>query len=138
MGAVRTFLRKLGLAAKGADDDGLRFLNDKRRAQRLPITMPLAVYGYVDDEPFAENTESINVSARGGLVAISAAVSCRQKIILSNLQTDEDVECRVVRFVKSGSGKILVGVEFPEVAPRFWRTGTTPIAQSGDSPNVAT
>jgi hypothetical protein len=127
VGAVRTFFRKLGLVAKRADEDGLGFLNDKRRAQRLPITMPVAVYGYAGDEPFVENTESINVSARGGLVAISATVSCRQKIILSNLQTDEDMECRVVRLVKSGTGKILVGVEFPEVAPRFWRTGTTPL-----------
>jgi hypothetical protein len=127
VGAVRTFLRKLGLVAKGANDNGLGFLNDKRRARRLPITMPVAVYGYVGDEPFAENTESINVSVRGGLVAISANVSCRQKIVLSNLQTDEDMECRVVRLVKSGTGEILVGVEFLEVAPRFWRTGTTPL-----------
>jgi hypothetical protein len=138
VGAVRTFLRKLGLVAKGADGNGLRFLNDKRRAQRLPITMPVAVYGYVGEEPFVENTESINVSARGGLLAISAAVSCWQKIILSNLQTDEDVECRVVRLVKSGTGKILVGVEFPEVAPRFWRTGTTPVALSGEGQSAAT
>jgi hypothetical protein len=127
VGAVKTLLRKLGLVARGADDDGLGSLHDKRRAQRLPITMPVAVYGYVGDEPFLENTESINVSARGGLVAITTTVGCRQKIILSNLQTDEDVECRIVRLVKSGTGQILAGVEFPEVAPRFWRTGTTPL-----------
>jgi hypothetical protein len=125
VGTVKTLLQKLGLVARG--DDGLGSLHDKRRAQRLPITMPVSVYGYVGEEPFLENTESINVSARGGLVAISATVDCRQKIILSNLQTDEDVECRIVRLVKSGTGQMLAGLEFPEVAPRFWRTGTTPL-----------
>jgi hypothetical protein len=127
VGAVKRLLQKLGLVARGSDDNGLDSLHDKRRARRLPITMPVSVYGYIGEEPFLENTESINVSARGGLVAISANVGCRQKIILSNLQTDEDVECHVVRLVKSGTGEMLMGIEFPEVAPRFWRTGTTPL-----------
>ena len=126
MGAVRTILQKLGLVRRIPDGNGLGPLHDKRRAQRLPIAMPVLVYGYVDDEPFAENTESINVSVRGGLVAISANVSCWQKVVLTNLQTDEDLECRIVRLIKSGTGQILAALEFPDVEPRFWRTGATP------------
>jgi hypothetical protein len=75
--------------------------------------MPVSVYGYVGDQPFAENTESINVSLRGGLVAIS--------------QTDEDLECRIVRLMRSGTGQILAGLEFPDVEPKFWRTGSSPL-----------
>jgi hypothetical protein len=127
VGAVKKFLEKLGFVARGADDDGLGTLHDKRRAQRLPITMPVAVYGYVGGEPFLENTESVNVCARGGLVAISASVSCRQKIILTNLQTDEDLECRIVWLVRSGTGQLLAGLEFADVMPRFWRTGVAPV-----------
>ena len=127
MGAVRTLFQKLGLVRRNAGANGLGPLHDKRRAQRLPITMPVSVYGYVGDEPFAENTESINVSLRGGLVAISVEVSCWQKIILTNLQTDEDLECRVVRLIRSGTGQILAGLEFPEVEPKFWRTGSSPL-----------
>jgi hypothetical protein len=127
VGAVRTLFQKLGLVRRNAGAGGLGPLHDKRRAQRLPITMPVSVYGYVGDEPFAENTESINVSLRGGLVAISVEVSCWQKIILTNLQTDEDLECRVVRLIRSGTGQILAGLEFPEVEPKFWRTGSSPL-----------
>ena len=127
MGAVRTFLQKLGFVRRIAGGNGLGSLHDKRRALRLPITMPVSVYGYAGDEPFAENTESINVSARGGLVAISAGVHCWQKVVLTNLQTDEDVECRVVRLIKGGAGQVLAGLEFLDVEPRFWRTGATPL-----------
>jgi hypothetical protein len=124
LGVVKALLQKLGLVAGG---NGLGSLRDKRRAQRLPITMPVSVYGYAGDEPFAENTESLNVSARGGLVAISGNISCWQKIVLTNLQTEEDVECRIVRLIRSEGGKLLAGIEFRDVAPRFWRTGTTPL-----------
>ncbi len=124
MGAVKALLQKLGLVASA---NGLGSLRDKRRAHRLPITMPVSVYGYVGAEPFAEKTESLNVSARGGLVAITGNISCWQKIVLTNLQTEEDVECRIVRLIRSEGGKLLAGIEFREVAPRFWRTGTTPL-----------
>jgi hypothetical protein len=125
--AVRTLLQKWGLVRRISDGNGLGSLHDKRRAQRLPITMPVSVYGYVNDEPFGENTESINVSARGGLVAVSVSVICWQKIVLTNLQTDEDLECRIVRLIRSGTGQILAGLEFPDLEPRFWRTGATPL-----------
>lgn len=127
MGAVRTLFQKLGFVRGVPDGSGLGSLHDKRRAQRLPIAMPVSVYGYVGDQPFTENTESINVSTRGGLVAISVEVSCWQKIVLTNLQTDEDLECRIVRLIRSGTGQILAGLEFPDVEPKFWRTGASPL-----------
>jgi len=127
VGAVRTLLQKLGFRSRKPGENGLGPLHDKRRAQRLPITMPVSVYGYVGDDPFAEITESINVSARGGLVAISANVSCWEKIILTNLQTEEDLECRIVRVIRSGTGQLLAGLEFSDPAPRFWRTGVAPL-----------
>ena len=36
---------------------------------------------------------------------------------------------RVVRLIKSESGQSLAGVEFLNAAPRFWRTGTTPLSE---------
>ena len=129
MGAVRMLLQKLGLARRHASDNGLGAIKDKRRAQRLPITMPVAVYGYAGEEPFGENTESVNVSARGALVAISTEIACWQKILLTNLQTEEELECRVVRLLRTTTGQLLAGLEFPEAAPRFWRTGTSPLAE---------
>jgi hypothetical protein len=98
------------------------FLDDQRRAQRLPIYLPVQVYGKLDGVPFSENTESINVSACGGLVPISAGVVRAQKLILTNLQTDEDLTCRVARLVRSERGQVLAGLEFLQSAPGFWRS----------------
>jgi hypothetical protein len=97
-------------------------LDDQRRAQRLPIYLPVQVYGKLDGEPFSENTETINVSACGGLVPISASVVRSQKLILTNLQTDQDLTCRVARLIRSERGQVLAGLEFLQAAPGFWRS----------------
>jgi hypothetical protein len=97
-------------------------LDDQRRAQRLPIFLPVQVYGQLDGEPFSENTETINVSSCGGLVPISAGVVRSQKLILTNLQTDQDLTCRVARLIRSERGQILAGLEFLQSAPGFWRS----------------
>jgi hypothetical protein len=102
------------------------FLDDQRRAQRLPIYLPVQVYGKLDGVPFSENTETINVSACGGLVPISAAVMRSQRLILTNLQTEEDLTCRVARLIRSERGQVLAGLEFLQSAPRFWRS--SPVA----------
>jgi len=97
-------------------------LLDQRRAQRLPIYLPVQVYGKLDGVPFSENTETINVSACGGLVPLSTAVARAQKLILTNLQTDQDLTCRVARLIRSERGQVLAGLEFLQSAPGFWRS----------------
>jgi len=97
-------------------------LDDQRRAQRLPIFLPVQVYGKLDGEPFSENTETINVSACGGLVPISAGVVRAQRLILTNLQTDQDLTCRVARLIRTERGQVLAGLEFLQSAPGFWRS----------------
>jgi hypothetical protein len=97
-------------------------LDDQRRAQRLPIYLPVQVYGKLDGEPFSENTQTINVSAWGGLVPISATILRAQKLILTNLQTDQDLTCRVARLIRSQRGQMLAGLEFLQSAPGFWRS----------------
>jgi hypothetical protein len=92
-----------------------------RRAQRVHARMPILVYGRLGNEPFAENTQTVDVSALGGLVPIAARVVPSQKLILTNLQTDEDLTCRVVRLIPGENGQTLVGLEFLQPSPRFWR-----------------
>jgi hypothetical protein len=112
---VRRFLRKAGKKMIG-------LLVDQRRAQRLPIYLPVQVYGKLGGVPFSENSETINVSACGGLVPISAGVARAQKLILTNLQTDQDLTCRVARLIRSERGQVLAGLEFLQFAPGFWRS----------------
>jgi hypothetical protein len=94
---------------------------NKRRAQRVLARMPILIYGRSGDEPFAENTQTVDVSSGGGLVSITARVAPSQKLIVTNLQTDEDLACRVVRLIPDENGRCLVGLQFLEPSPRFWR-----------------
>ena len=96
------------------------FRLDKRRGPRVAATMPVFIYGRVQGQPFSENAETTNVSPQGGLVALSAQLERSQTLLVTNLQTDEDLACRVARLVKTEKGKTLVGVEFLQPSPHFW------------------
>jgi hypothetical protein len=104
---------------------------DKRHALRLPVAMHVLIYGRLGSEPFSENTETINVCTLGGLVPITAAVSYSQRLILTNLQTNEELACRVARIARAEDGRRLAGLAFLQPGPRFWRSGPA----SGSSPN---
>lgn len=103
-----------------------RLLREQRRATRVPLAMPVLLYGRMGEEPFQEHTETINVSVNGGLVPVAADVSCSQKLILTNLQTNEELACRVARVTKTPRGTTLAGLEFLQSAPSFWRANLPP------------
>jgi hypothetical protein len=126
VGLKNVFIKILGRGVGRLGKDGRKHaigsLHDQRRAQRLPICMPVMIYGMLGAEPFAEPTETINVSARGGLILISSPVAWKQEVVLTNMQTEEDLLCRVVRLIRSEKGQMLAGLEFLEAAPDFWRS----------------
>jgi len=113
------FLRWSSSGRKEGDERNLLRI-EKRRGERVPATLPVFVYARIHGEPFAEQTETANISAQGGLVALSVDLSPSQTLLVTNLQTNEDVACRVARMAKSKAGKTLVGVEFLHSCPRFW------------------
>src|SRR5579862_5211896 len=83
--AIHVWLNRGGQAA--------RQRAERRRGFRVALTSPVFVYGWAKDEPFAENTETVNVSEFGGLIPISAKVTESQEVILTNLRTDKNVAC---------------------------------------------
>ncbi|HEY7825176.1 MAG TPA: PilZ domain-containing protein [Candidatus Acidoferrales bacterium] len=93
---------------------------EQRRARRLRVAMPVLLYGRLDREPFSEHVETINVSLTGGLIPISAQVVTSQKLILTNLQTNEELTCRVARIIRTEEGATYAGIEFLQPSPRFW------------------
>jgi len=104
-----------------------RLLREQRRATRVPLAMPvLLLYGRLGEEPFQEHTETINVSVNGGLVPVAAEVSCSQKLILTNLQTNEELACRVARVTKTPRGTTIARLEFLQPARSFWRANLPP------------
>ena len=93
---------------------------EKRRAHRVAAFMPVLVYGHTTHGPFAETTATANVSRSGGLVPLSTHVIRFQKVVVTNLQTDEDALCRIARLVRAGDGRTLAALEFLQPAPHFW------------------
>jgi hypothetical protein len=99
---------------------------DRRRGYRVALATPVFVYGWLADEPFSENTETLNVSTVGGLIPLSTAVIPSQKLILTNPQTNEDLPCRVARSTKAQDGKTLAGLDFLQASPNFWQIDFVP------------
>lgn len=99
---------------------------ERRRALRLPLKRTVFVYGWSSGEPFSENAETLNVSATGGLIELSAKVIPAQKLILINADSNEEMACRVARSVCTPEGKNIIGFEFPQIASQFWQAQTQP------------
>lgn len=93
---------------------------EQRRARRVPAALPILLYGQFADEPFQEQTDTIDVSTHGSLVPITVGVLKSQKVLLTNLRTDEDLACRVARVVRTKDGKTLAELEFLQPSERFW------------------
>ncbi|HEY4740810.1 MAG TPA: PilZ domain-containing protein [Candidatus Acidoferrales bacterium] len=89
-----------------------------RRAHRVGLNAPVFLYGSLKDEPFSEYSETIDVSIHGALVVVHTHLFPAQKILLTNLQTEQDLKCRVVRVDKNRNAAAL---EFLEPCPHFWR-----------------
>jgi len=112
---ARIFLRR---GRKEKTNGALRL--DKRRGPRVPVVMQVFVYGTMQGQPFSELAETANVSPQGGLLELSTEIEGRQPILVTNLQTNEELACRIARSAKTSSGKTLIGLEFLRPSPNFW------------------
>lgn len=95
-------------------------LPEKRRALRVPVAMPVLIYGRSAEQPFQEQTETIDVCTLGGLMPVISEVMKSQKLLLTNLLTNEELACRVARVVRTREGKTLAGLEFLQPSQGFW------------------
>jgi hypothetical protein len=120
VGGVKFLMPRWAHLGRQAREAVSHHIPEQRRAPRALAVMPVLLYGRLGDEPFQEQAETIDVSAHGGLVPISAEVTCAQKLLLTNLQTNEEMACRVARLVRTQQGKTLAGLEFLQPAPCFW------------------
>ena len=107
---------------EGSTSSGARtlVLPEKRRGPRVPASLPVFVYGSSNGRPFAETSETLNISAYGGLFLLNIDVVCSQTLILTNLRTQQDLACRVTRVARNTGLPALVAVEFLQSSRRFW------------------
>lgn len=96
-------------------------MGEQRRSKRLPISIPVRVYGRTrDDQPFRDITETESVSSNGGLIPLSRNVRQGQRLLLVNGITDEERHCRVVYIAPRRNSREQVAVEFTDVNGDFW------------------
>lgn len=95
----------------------------KRRSHRMGLHARVFLYGSLKGEPFSECSDTIDVCIHGALVPVKARVVPEQRVLLTNLHTQRDLECRVVRVDKKRNAAAL---EFVEPCPQFWSIGFAP------------
>ena len=119
---VWTGIHLAALAAmwRNESEDSRTLRLEQRRGRRVRAGMPVLLYGRLADEPFQEETQTIDVSSHGGLFPISAPVVPSQKLVLTNLETNDDLACRVARLIRTEQGTTLAAVEFLQPSLRFW------------------
>jgi hypothetical protein len=96
-------------------------LGKQRRSRRLPLWVPMRVYGRtVNNRPFRYVSDTKAVSVHGALLALDAKVKRGQTVLLVNVITEEERECRVVYVESKLWGRRKIGVEFANSAGDFW------------------
>ncbi len=73
-----------------------------------------------DGRKFREVCQTVVVNSHGGLLLLKHEIDEGEMLVLTNPDTDEELECRVVFLGDAGDKGQRVGVEFLSPAPRFW------------------
>jgi len=98
---------------------------ERRRAQRVLLRMPITVHLKDKPEPISGTTHT--VSATGAMIILRHGLEAGTKFILENPRTQQRVEVNVVRPSQINQEGSLVPVEFLTPAPQFWNIFFPPI-----------
>ncbi len=111
-------------AAAGAFEDGAMSevtAATPRRSSRAFHKMRVQAQGRAHDrKKFKETCQTVVVNAHGGLLLLKHEVNDGEMLVITNPETQEELECRVVYLGDLGDKGQRVGVEFLTPAPRFW------------------
>jgi hypothetical protein len=100
---------------------------ERRRCPRWHAHVPVFVYGHSSGgHPFHEAAYSTIVSDAGALLVMTATVEPGETLLLINKVTQEEQQCRVAHVGQRDPQSVGVAVEFPTLAPNFWRVTAPP------------
>jgi hypothetical protein len=92
-----------------------------RRSGRVFHKMRVQAHGRGHDgRKFRETCETLVVNTHGGLLLLKNEIDNGEMLVLTNPETQEEMECRVVYQGDAGDRGQRVGVEFLTPSPRFW------------------
>lgn len=99
----------------------------ERRSQRIDMNVSVVVYRPAKYGPlFYESTQTLVINAHGALIPLADEVAPKQRLLVLNVASGEQQECRVVSVEKVGIGPPRVAVEFARPLPNFWRIAFPP------------
>ena len=110
-----------------------------RRSSRVFHKMRVQAQGRSQNgRKFRETCETVVVNAHGGLLLLKHEVNDGEMLVISNPETQEELECRIVYLGDAGDKGQRVGIEFLTPAPHFWglELDEKPAAGAGGSTSV--
>jgi hypothetical protein len=111
-------------ATEGATEDGAMTevtAASPRRSARVFHKMRVRAQGRGHNgKKFSETCETVVVNGHGGLLLLKHEVNDGEMLVITNPETQEEQECRVVYLGDLGDKGQRVGIEFLTPAPRFW------------------
>jgi len=94
---------------------------ERRRTQRVSLTVPLAVHGQNEDgEKFCIHVKSSAVSQHGAQLEMEHPAVVGQILLIVNENNARKVEGRVASIQRKRDGKTAIGVEFLSSEINFW------------------
>jgi len=92
-----------------------------RRSSRVFHKMRVLAQGRAHNgKKFRETCETVVVNGHGGLLFLKHEIDNGEMLVITNPETLEELECRVVYLGEPVDKGQRVGVEFLTPAPRFW------------------
>lgn len=92
-----------------------------RRSARIFRKLKMQAQGRAHNgKKFKETCETLVVSAHGGLLTLKHEVKNGEILVITNPETMEEIECRIVYIGDLCNQGQRVGIEFLTPAPHFW------------------
>ncbi len=109
-----------------------------RRSARVFRKMKMQAQGRAHTgKKFKETCETLVVSAHGGLLMLKHEVADGELLVITNPETQEELECRIVYLGELCEQGQRVGIEFLTPAPHFWGLEfSEPAAARNDSSTI--
>ena len=115
-----------GQVKRGANTARPQTAEERRRAQRVLLRMPVLVHLPGKTNPVHGFTHT--VSANGAMIILPEGLPTGTKISIENLKTQKKVEAHVVRPPVLNAEGSLIPIEFAAPFPQFWNIFFPPSA----------
>jgi hypothetical protein len=99
---------------------------NRRRSQRVMLSVPVTVSGQTADGSFSEDTQTLVINAHGALIGLKAKVSQGQTLCIRTRMYPEEQDCHVIWVGPATGEKTQCGIEFTHPVPNFWPVSFPP------------